>query len=184
MHLTALLPLLLSAALTSAKPHPFITRRTTTTDTTIYAYGTNISGLPLVYGNSDGLAYIADNTSLPSTFSAITWDITTATSTTWNATTSNSSSVGSFFITPTSSFAAAGFTSSNNTTSSIVTTGFSLFGEQVVFVNGSTYESQFWASSTDTDGVYALYWNSDGIEESGSVPVVLKTIAPSETTSS
>jgi hypothetical protein len=55
MHLTALLPLLLSAALTSAKPHPFITRRTTTTDTTIYAYGTNISGLPLVYGNSDGI---------------------------------------------------------------------------------------------------------------------------------
>jgi len=34
------------------------------------------------------------------------------------------------------------------------------------------------------DGVWALYWNSDGIEEGSSVPVVLKTIGPSGTTSS
>jgi hypothetical protein len=34
------------------------------------------------------------------------------------------------------------------------------------------------------DGVWALYWNSDGVEEDGSVPVVLKTIAPSGSTSS
>lgn len=52
MHLFVL-PLLLSAALCSAKPHAFVTRQTTTNQT-IYAYGTNISGLPLVYGVSDG----------------------------------------------------------------------------------------------------------------------------------
>ncbi|KAN0099925.1 hypothetical protein V8E51_013700 [Hyaloscypha variabilis] len=183
MHLPTFLTLLPFLAFSTAKPHPFVTRQTTTTSATIYAYGTNISGLPLVYGLSDGLAYIADTSSFPSTLSAITWDITTDTSTAWNATTSNSTSVGSFFITPGSSLGAVGFTSAN-TTSAVTTTGFSLFGEQVVFVNGSTYESQFWASSTDTDGVWALYWNSDGIEEGSSVPVVLKTIGPSGTTSS
>lgn len=53
-----------------------------------------------------------------------------------------------------------------------------------MYVNGSDYESQFWASSTATDGVWALFWDSDGIEESESVPVVLKTLAPSGTTTS
>ena len=113
MHLPTFLTLLPFLAFSTAKPHPFVTRQTTTTSATIYAYGTNISGLPLVYGLSDGLAYIADTSSLPSTLSAITWDITTDTSTAWNATTSNSTSVGSFFITPGSSLGAVGFTSAN-----------------------------------------------------------------------
>ncbi len=113
MHFPTLVTLFPFFAFSTAKPHPFVTRQTTTTSATIYAYGTNISGLPLVYGLSDGLAYIADTSSLPSTLSAITWDITTDTSTAWNATTSNSTSVGSFFITPGSSLGAVGFTSAN-----------------------------------------------------------------------
>jgi hypothetical protein len=54
MHLTTLLPLFPLLAFSYAKPHPFVTRQTTTTDSTLYTYGTNISGLPLVYGVSDG----------------------------------------------------------------------------------------------------------------------------------
>lgn len=50
-------------------------------------------------------------------------------------------------------------------------------------MNGSEYESQFWASATSTDGVWALEWNSGGEVEGSSVPVVLKTLGPSGTTS-
>jgi hypothetical protein len=114
MHLPILSTFLPFLTFSVAKPHPFVTRQTTTTTgATIYAYGTNISGLPLVYRLSDGLAYIADTSSLPSNLSAITWNITTDTSTAWNATTSNSTSVGSFFITPGSALGAVGFTSAN-----------------------------------------------------------------------
>lgn len=99
-------------SLTAAKPHSFI-KRQETTNTTIYAYGTNISGLPLVYGVSDGLAYIDGATSLPSSLAAITWDITTDTSTAWNATV-NQTLVGAFFISLSETFGAVGFVGGNS----------------------------------------------------------------------
>lgn len=52
--------------------------------------------------------------------------------------------------------------------------GFGLFGTQVVYNDDTTLESQFWAQSTSTDGVYALMWNSPGTSQTGSFPVVLK----------
>ena len=115
MHLLSILPLLSLSLLsiTSATPHPFIARRAAVSNTTIYAYGTNISGLPLAYGISDGLAYISATTPLPTTLAAITWDITTDTSTSWNATV-NATLVGSLFISLSQSFAAVGFVGANN----------------------------------------------------------------------
>lgn len=47
--LIAIVPLL--AASCSAIPH---SKRATTEDVTIYAYGTNISGIALTYGSADG----------------------------------------------------------------------------------------------------------------------------------
>ena len=47
--LVSVLPLL--ASISSAAPH---TKRTVTTDVTLYAYGTNITGVALYYGNTDG----------------------------------------------------------------------------------------------------------------------------------
>ncbi|KAG4419638.1 hypothetical protein IFR04_007235 [Cadophora malorum] len=167
------------AGVASAIPY---SKRAGTEDVTIYAYGTNISGLALYSGNNDGLAYIASAASADLT--AITWDVG-STDTTWNATRANSTtSIGSFFIVDTdSAFTAAGFLSSNSTTpTDAITTGFKVYGGQVVLVSNGTLLSQFWATTTDTEGVYSLMWNSAGTSQDNSVPVALKTMAPSTTT--
>lgn len=52
--------------------------------------------------------------------------------------------------------------------------GFALFATQLVYNNNSTLESQFWAQSTTTDGVYSLMWNPTATVETDSFPVVLK----------
>jgi hypothetical protein len=59
-----------------------------------------------------------------------------------------------------------------------ITSGFSMFGGQLVYSNGSDIESQFWAETTGVDGVWSLKWNSDGSSRVDSVPVAVKTIAP------
>ncbi|KAH7403703.1 hypothetical protein BKA64DRAFT_744256 [Cadophora sp. MPI-SDFR-AT-0126] len=167
------------AGLASAIPH---SKRADTEDITIYAYGTNISGLAIYAGSTDGLAYIASAPSADLT--AITWDVS-STDSTWNVTESNTTiSVGSFYIVDTdSAFTAAGFLSSNSTTpANAVTTGFKIFGGQVALISNGSLLSQFWATTTDTEGVYSLMWNSDGTSQDNSVPVALKTMAPSTTT--
>ena len=45
----------------------------------------------------------------------------------------------------------------------------------------SDYEMMFYASATNTSGVYALYWNAVASTDdivNGSFPVVVKTTAP------
>jgi hypothetical protein len=74
----------------------------------------------------------------------------------------------------------AGFvdqTSSNATLpTGAVTTGFSIFGTQVVYYDSdSQILSQFWAQTTDDESVWRVVWNSDGEAEDDSVPVVLKS---------
>ena len=48
----------------------------------------------------------------------------------------------------------------------------------MVYSDGSDLESQFWAKTTDVDGVWSLMWNEDGSSQDGSVPVTVKTTAP------
>jgi hypothetical protein len=58
MHIVNFIPVIsLLTAVCSAVPHshPQAARRDVSTDVTLYAYGTNISGIPIVYGNSDGI---------------------------------------------------------------------------------------------------------------------------------
>lgn len=38
--------------------------------------------------------------------------------------------------------------------------------------------SQFWAQTTETDGLYKLKWNAAGVDQESSVPVAIKTTAP------
>ena len=96
----------------------------------------------------------------------------------------NSSTAGTFYIIDSgSTYAAVGFVSSNTASTAtngtnFTTVGFSLFGGQVVYTDGTTLESQFWAKTTAIDGVWSLMWNSDGSNQANSVPVTVKTIAP------
>ncbi|KAE8449617.1 hypothetical protein EG329_007947 [Mollisiaceae sp. DMI_Dod_QoI] len=171
----------LLTALGSAVPH---SKRTVTSGIQLYAYGTNISGLPLYYGNSDGLVYIANNP--PSTYSNLTWTVDSTGSLPWNATISNSSQVGTFYIVnDNSTYASAGFNSQNSTTNvtGTTTSGFALFGGQVVFIDDSIYEAQFWAQTTVTADVWSLKWNAEGTSQENSTPVVIKKTAPASSSS-
>lgn len=49
-----------------------------------------------------------------------------------------------------------------------------------MWLNGTTWESKFWAKSTDVDGLYKLTWNVNNVNSGNSVPVTIKTIASSE----
>jgi hypothetical protein len=106
------------------------------------------------------------------------------TSIAWNATlNSTGASAGQFYIVD-NGFSSVGFLSSNSTVSNATTTGFTLFGGQVVFQSATALEAQFWAQTTSEDGVWALMWNEPGTNQENSTPVVLKNKAPSTTTTS
>lgn len=91
-----------------------------------------------------------------------------------NGTLSNGTSAGSLYIIPQAFNAvgvrdAAGLSDINGTT-----TGFGLFATQLVYNNDSELESQFWAQSTATEGIYALMWNTAGELQENSFPVTVK----------
>lgn len=52
--------------------------------------------------------------------------------------------------------------------------GFALFASQLVFNNNTLLEAQFWAKSTDYDGVYGLTWTADDDSPNGDFPVIVK----------
>jgi len=103
----------------------------------------------------------------------------------WNVTlhpdnsTSSISGYKFFIVTTANSYSSAGFVSSNDTApQGAQTTGFTLYGSDIMFISNSTYLSQFWAHETGVDGVWALMWNVNGTRQDDSEPVVLKTTAP------
>ncbi|KAJ4408883.1 hypothetical protein N0V82_009613 [Gnomoniopsis sp. IMI 355080] len=162
-------------ALGSALSIPFFNTKAVKrdqTDATLIAYGTNSSGWPISYNPSD-TATANDTTAglVP-----ITWDIGSITSEEWqmNGTLSNGTSAGSLYILPEAFNAVgvrddAGVSEINGTT-----TGFGLFATQLVYNNDSSLESQFWAQSTATEGIYALMWNTAGKLQDDSFPVTVK----------
>lgn len=53
-------------------------------------------------------------------------------------------------------------------------------GSQIMWQNGTSWESKFWAQGTATDGLYHLSWNVDNVDDDNSVPVTIKTTAPAD----
>ncbi|CAK7232346.1 hypothetical protein SBRCBS47491_008238 [Sporothrix bragantina] len=177
-----------------------IVHKRTTETVELYAYGTNISGLA-IYAGSDNLAYVATDDAAAN-LTAVTWTIDTSGTDAWTvaanttaSTTNSSSSLTSgstFYIvsdsTSDDSFAQAGFVSdASSAPTGATTTGFVTYGPFVMVLDDTddsgkeTYVSEFWATETDTDGLWALMWNEDGSAQDNSVPVTLKTTAPVET---
>lgn len=60
-----------------------------------------------------------------------------------------------------------------------IITGFARFAWQLVYKNNTLLDSKFWAEPTDTDGIYALVWNSGGDTTDGGYDVVVEVIADS-----
>jgi hypothetical protein len=59
------------------------------------------------------------------------------------------------------------------------TSGFTWYGTILAYYDSDdNLEMKFWATPTNTTGVWALKWNSDGTSDGVSVPVVLKSTPP------
>ena len=114
------------------------------------------------------LAYIGTEaptwgTSTNITFSTDTDDTTVPWTIEANSTDFTFNQTLEFYIVPTSgSYGQAGFVSTNATApTGAVTTGFAWFGTQVAYAaNESDYEMMFWATATNTTGIYGLYVRS------------------------
>ncbi|KAL3424248.1 hypothetical protein PVAG01_03529 [Phlyctema vagabunda] len=180
------LPVLALCALGSARA-----LKRDTTKVSLYAYGGQTNGAPVFYDN--GLAYIGfgaadstDTTATNITFTVDSNDNTTPWYITANSTSSSTNSTvisGSpmFYINPSEgAFEQAGFvTNSSDLPTGASTAGFSFFGTSVAYAKSdSDYELMFSAVDTNTTGVWALYWNSDGSVHDGATPITLKTTAP------
>lgn len=145
-----------------------------------------------------------DIASTVTNLTAVTWTIDTTGADAWtvaanttSATTTNSTSSltsGSSFYVVTSSdssdsFAQAGFVSdTSDAPTGSTTTGFVTYGSYVMVIDENaedqeTYVSEFWATQSDTEGLWTLMWNEAGTAQDDSVPVTIKTTAPVAMTS-
>ncbi|KAI0997931.1 hypothetical protein K3495_g10259 [Podosphaera aphanis] len=150
---------------------------------TLYAYGANITGLPVQYAydskTNTGLAYIGTAKS----YSRLRFRVTNDSSIPWVARV-NTVTVGYFYISRKTSAAAVGFPSSkNNAGSNPVMTGFSILKEQVVFTGNLSTESYFQAKRTAELNVWALMWHPENRTIDGATPVTLRTVPLSTTQS-
>lgn len=100
----------------------------------------------------------------------------------WNVdvvTTAASSTASFYIVTSDASFDAAGFMPLNTSApTGAAIKGFFKYGTQIMWSNGGTYESKFWAQKTAKEGQYKLAWNSANVDKEDSVPVTIKTVAP------
>ncbi|KKY16845.1 putative cytochrome p450 [Phaeomoniella chlamydospora] len=157
--------------------------RDSTETFSLYAYGSNnegsvIGGARIFY--ADGKAYLGSGT--PSSASVVT-----------NITFTTSSENSTFEVEPKNSTASSvsgqllyvnaddgaydqvSFVSSSNNSSS----DFVLYGKVVILDSSSSIQTKFYAWPSDDDSVWALKWNSDGETDTSSIPVSLRTVAPS-----
>ncbi|KAI9836050.1 MAG: hypothetical protein M1819_001661 [Sarea resinae] len=168
----------------------------------LYAYGSDIEGLPIFYG--DGVAYTGYATppnvsqALNVTCQHNVLSFSSSSLTAPVAPAPNDSTA--FQISPNSSanwtskprlainiapdaFDPVKFLSPNATLSDDqIASGFRIYGKDLAYLNSSSGKLQeaFWASNTSQSGAWVLRWNVGGQSHDGSVPVVVKTMAPSK----
>ncbi|KAM0724315.1 hypothetical protein Q7P37_000197 [Cladosporium fusiforme] len=168
----------LAAALVNAADEP----PSSTPLGSLYAYGTGIDGLPIIY--SDGVAVlgwgvpsfadVATNVSFTQSNSSLTAQ---PNSTDLENEWSNSLL---YIDTHPGGMSDVGFTTSSNT--SYTTTGFDFWGRQLLWLGedeSAGVGRSFWASPmVGNDEFYKLFWNADNQAISDSVPVVIKRLPP------
>ncbi|KAL4894414.1 hypothetical protein BDV59DRAFT_175434 [Aspergillus ambiguus] len=179
MHLSSIFSLLaIPACLASTLRHDsHHVKRGSETDATLYAYGTSTNGWPIAYGSDDGLLYIAESPNNNSSkLTPLTWDLPSITDECWiaNASFVNGTRAGSLFIKPEDEYALGVLPITRVAYINGTVSGFALFASQLVYNNNTELEAQFWAATTDTDGLYKLVWNANGVVSEGDFPVVVK----------
>ncbi|KAK1541121.1 hypothetical protein CPAR01_07110 [Colletotrichum paranaense] len=183
--LTAAVPGIAPASVRSAKSSHV--RRADTSSFQIYAYGTGIGGLALFTAGGD--AYFGDYTQFndsnaapviftPEEDDTETWlgaPNTTAVTTapTWSNLT---------FTIPTADSGVhnVAFLNSSASTTGRKTSGFSFYGNFVlVEAEDGSFESWWYATATDIDGIYNLRWNETGDDTDDKIILNLRRTAPS-----
>ncbi|RYP66627.1 hypothetical protein DL771_007696 [Monosporascus sp. 5C6A] len=148
----------------------------------LYAYGEGIGGLPVFY--NEGMAFVTDFTTANTTdMVPVSFTFSDTTFTAQPNTTSNNSSSSPGFDVAVLSIPAddAPYRQVhflvNDTSDGKITSGFGFFGA-MVFLQGSdgSLQTQFYAESTDTEGIWALAW--DDADAEGAVPVTIKDTPP------
>lgn len=66
--------------------------------------------------------------------------------------------------------------SNSSADANITTTGLTVYGQQLIYYNGSSIQALFWAKPKDN--FWVLTWNTDNEYLEDTTPVTLKTIAP------
>lgn len=115
-----------------------------------------------------------------STYRLLVHDESDSTTLTVTANDTETLSATTFFVDNSAgAFEPAGFTSTPESADELVTSGFIVFGNQLVLVDDTgALEQLWWAVPTATDGVWSLRWNVDAVTDDNAVPVVVKNVAP------
>ncbi|KAL1882950.1 hypothetical protein Daus18300_000588 [Diaporthe australafricana] len=167
-----------SSALATAAGKP--SRRDIEYNTTLYAYGSDSTAIPIAYSLSDGLLYITENPDDSSAnLTSVTWDVPFVSDENWivNATLPNGTALGSLYIRPEQDNAVGVLPLTQASDGTVI--GFARFAWQLVYNNNTLLDSKFWAEPTDSDGIYALVWSSGDDLQDGSYDVVVEVIADS-----
>ncbi|KAH8668928.1 hypothetical protein BX600DRAFT_435440 [Xylariales sp. PMI_506] len=144
-------------------------QRATTTNATLYAYGTGIGGVPVVYANDTAYISKLSLSELGASAANVTF---TSDSTSLVAAIAGKGSA-MFYVPSTSG--SAGFTNGTNN-SSFITSGFGSYGK-IIYVNiDDTMKTDWYAVPTDDDHVWALEWDSD---DENAISIALQSLAPS-----
>ncbi|KAI3529035.1 hypothetical protein CSPX01_15829 [Colletotrichum filicis] len=183
--LTAAVPGLAPASVRSAKSSHV--RRADTSSFQIYAYGTGIGGLALFTAGGD--AYFGDYTQFndsnaaPVIFTPEEDDTETwlgAPNTTAVTTTPTWSNLTFTIPTADSGVHNVAFLNSSASTTGRKTSGFSFYGNFVlVEAEDGSFESWWYATATDIDGIYNLRWNETGDDTDDKIILNLRRTAPS-----
>ncbi|KXG51017.1 uncharacterized protein PGRI_065890 [Penicillium griseofulvum] len=180
----SILPLLVFGLVCSANPL-YKRQSTDTTPFKLYAYGADISGLPIFYMNGTAHAADASKVSAPTMAAMTPVDFTAATdgSNTWTAHSSSTEGVNTLSTDTNNLCLEQGSANSNPVAFTGASSGdrtnqlsnvWSTYGGYVlVDVEGAN----FYARQTE-DGVYSLLWSSSAEVMTDTIPLVLRTVEP------
>ncbi|KAI1487643.1 hypothetical protein F5X96DRAFT_133467 [Biscogniauxia mediterranea] len=177
---------ILVAASTVVAANPALMARAPTGSFNLYAYGSGIGGVPVVYDGDTayaGFPSVFNSTEAAPVLFELSNNVLTGSP---NSTTNSSptwSNVTLYIPAPTSSSHSVGFISGSSSNSSILTSGFMFYGQDVLHKSSSgTLETEWYAVPTDTEHIWTLAWNVTSDAVNGTVPISLRSAKPSTQT--
>ncbi|KAI5919171.1 hypothetical protein F4810DRAFT_688691 [Camillea tinctor] len=177
---------ILLGASTAMAANPALMARAPTGSFNLYAYGDGIGGAPIIYNGESvyvGLpAAFSNSTEAAPVLFDLSDNVLTGNPNTTSSSSPSWSNVTMFIPASGSSSHSIGFVSGSSSNSSITTDGFLFYGQAVLHKNSAgSLETLWYAIPTDVDRVWTLAWNSTSDSTNGTVPISLRSTAPTTT---